>query len=225
MSDGLWDEGRRAWTRLLQWLSTAARPAASARSGVEALADITLLRQLLTQAEAAAVKAARREGRSWSEIAASVGMSRQSAWERWRDLDRPEHAGEGAVAMPEEVGQTLEAATDDLLDVLVHGPPEVRVPDVVAAAWPRAQQLLRTAGLRGIVVDPVDFPAAVAAPEDWQVVEQKPQAGGLLARGSAVSLWLSRGPGSAGVREPRRLPPDPRSARGARDEPADEPVG
>lgn len=232
MREGLWDEGRRAWTRLLAWLPGADGPAARGPSGVDALADITLLRQLLAQAETAAVKAARREGRSWSEIAASVGMSRQSAWERWRDLDTPgpdeaaaPDTAEDPAARTEGVEQALDVAADDLLDALLDGPPEVRVPDVVAVAWPRAQQVLRAAGLVAVIVDPVDFPAAVPAPEEWHVVEQKPAAGGLLARGSAISLWLSRGPGSAGVREPRRLPPDPSAGRGARDETADEPVG
>jgi hypothetical protein len=38
-------------------------------------------------AELVAVRTARRHGKSWREIATKLGVTRQSAWERWRDLD------------------------------------------------------------------------------------------------------------------------------------------
>ena len=44
-------------------------------------------KSLLDQAELNAVMAARRGGRSWSEIATRLNMTRQSAWERWNDLE------------------------------------------------------------------------------------------------------------------------------------------
>jgi hypothetical protein len=56
-------------------------------AAAHALQDIRLVRDLLQQAEMNAVKTARRGGASWAEIATMLGVSRQSAWERWRDLD------------------------------------------------------------------------------------------------------------------------------------------
>jgi DNA-binding Lrp family transcriptional regulator len=52
-----------------------------------ALQDIRLVRALLQQAELNAVRTARSGGASWAEVATMLGISRQSAWERWRDLD------------------------------------------------------------------------------------------------------------------------------------------
>ena len=45
------------------------------------------MRRLLDQAELAAVRAARGRAKTWAEIATRLGVTRQSAWERWRDLD------------------------------------------------------------------------------------------------------------------------------------------
>jgi hypothetical protein len=42
---------------------------------------------MLDQAESAAVRAAGLHGKPWAEIATQLGVTRQSAWERWRDLD------------------------------------------------------------------------------------------------------------------------------------------
>jgi hypothetical protein len=53
---------------------------------MKALGDIRLVRGLLDKVEMGAVRAARREGRSWGEIATMLGVTRQSAWERWRDV-------------------------------------------------------------------------------------------------------------------------------------------
>jgi hypothetical protein len=61
---------------------------------------------------------------------------------------------------------------------------------------------------------------------DGIVVDQSPESGAVVARGSQVRLWLeSDGGGSAGVREPRRPSPAPKSARAMREEPSDEAVG
>jgi hypothetical protein len=60
------------------------------------LADIHLVQGLLGRAELVAVKTARRHGKSWSEIATMLHMTRQSAWERWRDIDdEPDEAAPG----------------------------------------------------------------------------------------------------------------------------------
>ncbi len=36
------------------------------------------------------VRTARERGVSWSEIAAPLGITRQTAWEKWRELDGSE---------------------------------------------------------------------------------------------------------------------------------------
>ena len=51
----------------------------------KALEDIRFVRALLDTAERNAVRAARHHGRSWTDVASALGVSRQSAWERWRD--------------------------------------------------------------------------------------------------------------------------------------------
>jgi hypothetical protein len=47
----------------------------------------------------------------------------------------------------------------------------------------------------------------------------------VLRAGSQVTVWIERGRGSAGVREPRRPRPSPRSAMGMLDEVSGESVG
>lgn len=65
-----------------------------------ALGDIRLVRGLLDQAEMGAVRAARRDSRPWAEIATMLGVTRQSAWERWRDLvDEDDSDAAPAVAI------------------------------------------------------------------------------------------------------------------------------
>ncbi|WP_458114598.1 helix-turn-helix domain-containing protein [Arthrobacter sp. R1-13] len=34
------------------------------------------------------MRQARKAGLSWTEIATALGVTRQSAWERWRELDK-----------------------------------------------------------------------------------------------------------------------------------------
>jgi hypothetical protein len=86
-----WQDGRRAWTRLNGWHNDSPRAVPSHRddgdAALAALADVHLVRGLLDRAELNAVRTARRHGKSWSEIATLLHMTRQSAWERWRDLD------------------------------------------------------------------------------------------------------------------------------------------
>jgi len=87
---GPWPEGRRAWQRLDDWRERALGRSGNIEQGEAALAalvDIGTLRRLLDQTELEAVRTARGHRKTWAEIATRLGVSRQSAWERWRDLD------------------------------------------------------------------------------------------------------------------------------------------
>ncbi|GAA5117110.1 PASTA domain-containing protein [Pseudonocardia adelaidensis] len=191
MSRDPWHDGREAWERL------ARRP----RSGEEALgalSDIGHVRRLLDQAELEAVRAARRDRRSWAEIATRLGVSRQSAWERWKDLDE-----EPSAPAPR---------------------PRVTVPNVVGMSWPTAQHRLLEERLHPVIADPAPTPFLGPEAADFEVVDQKPTAGERVASHSPVTVWLHRGPGSAGVHAPLQPPPDPHARRGAIDEETGESV-
>jgi hypothetical protein len=90
---------RRAWNRLNGWHPWSPAPPLWSTNphrieeALAALADIRLVRGLLDEAEAGAVRAARLGGSTWSEIGAKLGTSRQAAWERWHDLDEGSAAG------------------------------------------------------------------------------------------------------------------------------------
>ena len=45
------------------------------------------VRGKVDRGEPKAVRMAREAGVSWTEIAASLGVSRQAAWERWHEID------------------------------------------------------------------------------------------------------------------------------------------
>jgi hypothetical protein len=62
-------------------------PAREASSAEKALTDIRLVRNLLDQAERNAVGTARSAGASWTDVAVMLGVTRQAAWERWREVD------------------------------------------------------------------------------------------------------------------------------------------
>ena len=86
-----WQDGRRAWARLNGWHERDPR-AVSGQQGygdaaLKALADVHLVRSLLERAELVAVMTARNNGKSWTEIATMLDMTRQSAWERWHEAD------------------------------------------------------------------------------------------------------------------------------------------
>jgi DNA invertase Pin-like site-specific DNA recombinase len=55
------------------------------------------IRQKCDATELRTVKLAREAGMSWTEIATALGVTRQSAWERWHELDE---AGAGGVSTP-----------------------------------------------------------------------------------------------------------------------------
>lgn len=187
----MWDEGSAAWHRL------ARRRRADA---LEALSDVGELRRLLDRVELDAVRDARADGRSWAEIATRLGVARQSAWERWRDLDTagPPVADRGAAT--------------------------VSVPDVCGLTWDAAIARLRTDTLNGVSDDPLLPPFDGGESSGFVVVDQKPAAGERVAPHTVVTLWLRRGPGSAGVPAPLEPPPDPRARRGAIDETTGESV-
>ena len=46
------------------------------------------IRQKCDGAGLGTVRQARKAGLSWTEIATALGVTRQSAWERWRELDK-----------------------------------------------------------------------------------------------------------------------------------------
>jgi hypothetical protein len=227
---GPWQDGRRAWERLNGWHqdSPSAHPGHpdDGQGAVDALADIGMVRHLLDQAELVAVRTARRHGKPWAEIATKLGVTRQSAWERWRDLDDAEPqpseptdprdavlAAEAAVATERLVGERRRRSS-------------VVVPNVISQCWDDAQQALRDAGLVAVGRDSED--SEMLAALGWPggvVTDQSPESGAKVPAGSPVTLWIERGGGSAGVREPRRPKPSPRSARELRLEPSDEAVG
>src|SRR5207245_548930 len=141
-------------------------------------------------------------------------------WERWRDLDDEPAAnqppakdvlGDLAEAAAREVTRSRRAAL-------------VVVPDVTGLEWETAHQVLASARLVAVSADPDGPPIPVLQFNGSVVVDQKPAAGERREPGSPVTLWFGRGPGSAGVREPLRPQPSPRSTGGAIDEQTGESV-
>ena len=223
-----WREGRRAWGRLESWVPGHAaahldRVDLTVTRRCNALSDVGLVRRLLDQAELAAVRASRGTGKSWAEIATRLGITRQSAWERWRDLDE-------TGAESEETHRPRGPRVDwaELLEPqgTLRRRSTVSVPNVIGMSWDGARQVLFERGLVAVGPDPDGPPLAASGWPDGVVVDQSPESGAKVPPGSAVRLWLeSEGGGSAGVREPRRPSPNPKSAREMRYEPTDEAVG
>jgi hypothetical protein len=226
---GPWEDGRRAWERLDGWDQA---PPADGDGALAALTDIGTLRRLLDQAELVAVRTARRQGRSWTEIATKLGITRQSAWERWRDLDEVGGAGEvgsggagevGSGGAGEVIGRTAE-------HLVVQAARERRrrssvvVPHVVGLSWEEARRVLERARLVAVGPDPDGPPLGAEEPPDGIVTDQSPESGAKVPAGSPVILWVQRDGGS-GVREPRRPRPRPKSGRAFRPDVSDEAVG
>jgi hypothetical protein len=187
-----------------------------------------VVRRLLDQTELAAVKAARADRKSWAEIATRLGMTRQSAWERWRDLDGDEQrAASRAPAMSGESSPTEpHRSRERVVDEAARQAAALTavVPDVVGFSWDDARDALLQAHLVAVNADP-DLPPFLG----WElsgfvVVDQKPVAGSRLAPYSPVTLWLERGPGPAGVRSPLNPAPPLKTIRGAVDETTGESV-
>jgi transposase-like protein len=213
-----WPEGFDAWRRLRGWHARSSDDGAAA---LEALSDIGVLRRLLDQAELAAVRAARGNAKSWAEIATRLGVTRQSAWERWRDLDDEQT---GTPPPPQDVlGELAEAAAHEITRSR-RETTLVAVPNVMGLEWETAHRVLNSARLVAVTADPDGPPLPVLQFNGSVVVDQKPAAGERLSTGSPVTLWFGRGPGSGGVREPLRPHPSPRSTGGAVDEQTGESV-
>lgn len=56
------------------------------------LTSIQEIRQKCDRTELRTVREARKAGLSWTEIAIALGVTRQSAWERWHELDETRQA-------------------------------------------------------------------------------------------------------------------------------------
>jgi transposase-like protein len=214
-----WDHGNKAWRRL------AARPdgPTDGDAALAPLSDIGAVRRLLDQAELAAVRSARRNAKSWAEIATHLGVTRQSAWQRWRDLD-DSSAGDALQGNALSTG-TAEAAAD-LIEMRAREQRRsatVAVPNVVGLEWIDARDRLKAKGLVAVNAEP-ETPLPMLTESGWRVTDQTPESGAWVNAGAAVRLWLDRN-GGAGVREPRRPPPTARSGRDMRRELSDEAVG
>jgi hypothetical protein len=212
-----WEQARQAWRRLA---ASGKRPGED-DDGLASLSDIGVVRRMLDQAELAAVRTARSHGRSWAEIATHLGVTRQSAWERWRDLDdsprgEPPLSSE-STALNDAAAQLLEMGARERRRAS-----KVLVPNVVGLEWIEARDVLAGKGLVAINVHP-DTPTGLGS-QGWVVTDQSPESGAMVRAGSVVRLWI-RGDGDAGVREPRRPRPTPRSAREMLPEPRDQAIG
>jgi hypothetical protein len=212
-----WEQARQAWRRLA---ASGKRPGED-DDGLASLSDIGVVRRMLDQAELAAVRTARSHGRSWAEIATHLGVTRQSAWERWRDLDdsprgEPPLSSE-STALNDAAAHLLEMGARERRRAS-----KVLVPNVVGLEWIEARDVLAGKGLVAINAHP-DTPTDLGS-QGWVVTDQSPESGAMVRAGSVVRLWI-RGDGDAGVREPRRPRPTPRSAREMLPEPRDQAIG
>jgi hypothetical protein len=199
------DDGRGAWKRLGRWLADDTDDPGNA---LRALSDIGRVRHTLDQAELRAVKQARRHRASWAEIATRLGVTRQAAWEKWRDLDAEP---ESEKSIKDESEQILDRVVDRTVRRLKG---LIDVPDVLGLSYADARDIVRRAGLEPANADP---DAAPVAPVDWgsyRIVRQYPDPGTRLRAGSPVRLWAERGGGESGVREPRRPNPPSRELAG-----------
>src|SRR5580698_10450690 len=132
-----WEQARQAWRRLA---ASSKRPGED-DDGLASLSDIGVVRRMLDQAELAAVRTARSHGRSWAEIATHLGVTRQSAWERWRDLDDSPR-GEPPLSSESTV---LDGASEHLLEMGARErrrASKVPVPNVVGLDWIQAREVL-----------------------------------------------------------------------------------
>jgi transcriptional regulator with XRE-family HTH domain len=235
---GNWDEVWVAWRRLARWHQPNTTPAgAEDEAALQALADIGLVRRQLEQTELDAVRAARRLGRSWAEIAVKLGVTRQSAWERWREIDevRPP-APTSRTAAAEVLDRTADELVDELAGRRTTEPNEpigriarksrrlgkAVVPLVIGMSLTTARETLQDAGL--LAAEPDGRVYTGPTEDDATVQDQVPEPGAKVPPGSSVLLWTDR-QGGAGVREPRRPVPNPPSGVKTWDERADEAVG
>ncbi|WP_236796942.1 PASTA domain-containing protein [Amycolatopsis sp. GM8] len=208
MSEDPWSAAQPAWRRL-EGLREGATDGDGALS---ALSDLGLVRRLLDRTEFEAVRIARGDGKSWSEIAVRLGVTRQSAWERWRDIDEPQQSvvAEVAAEVTATARQRRRRGT-------------VLVPELTGLTLENARLLLSQNDL--VLVESDATASRVSDWPDGVVLDQSPEPGAKVPPGSPVTVWLSGGGGGgSGVREPRRPKPDPKTGRKMRDEMTDETV-
>ena len=210
--DGAWAEGRQAWERLTGWHSERGHPD-DGDAALTALSDVGDVRRLLDQAELVAVRTAGAHGKAWAEIATRLGVTRQSAWERWRDLDDAPTPSLDAL-IEREAGVVVERASRR---ARLAAAQLAVVPDVIGLTWDDARAVLMQAHLIAVGPDPDGPPLAALGWPGGLVVDQDPKAGAALPAGSPVTVWIERG-GGAGDREPRRPRPNPVSGRNLPDE-------
>lgn len=218
-----WQDGRKVWDRLAGWDEDGTAPK-DGGAALGALEDIGRLRHLLDQAELGAVRTARGCGRSWAEIATKLGITRQSAWERWSDLDAPPPQPAAGEAAHAAVTELAEARLPDRRTAReMRRRSTVKVPDVIGKRWNEARIALERRGLRAVAGDPGGPPVDVLQHSQRVVTGQSPEWGARVAPGTAVRLWTERG-GGAGVREPRRPRPQRGTGREMQAEPSDEAI-
>ena len=215
-----WEQARQAWRRL----ASSSKRASDDEDGLATLSDIGVVRRMLDQAELAAVRTARLSGKSWAEIATHLGVTRQSAWERWRDLDD----SPGGESQPSPQNTVLNDAAEHLLEMGARERrrvSKVLVPNVVGLDWIHAREVLVGSELVAINAQP--DAATDPGSRGWVITDQSPESGARVPSGSVVRLWLRRlrGDGDAGVREPRRPRPTPRSSGATLPEPRDQAIG
>ena len=201
MSDGSeqWRVARRSWERLHGQQPRFQRGHADP---LQALIDIGIVRRLLDEVELDAVRSARQQGRSWAEIAIKLGVTRQSAWERWRELDEERTAP--------RTGPPLRPAAPESQE---RGEGLVEVPGVVGMPYDDALEMLTAHDLVGVPDDPFGTSSALDILQGAVVTDQNPDSGVLVRPGTSVTLWTASGGGS-GVREPRRPRPSPLAEHG-----------
>jgi len=239
VSTGEWRAAHVAWKNLGVWLNDRITgPGSRDREPdpLAALGHVGTVRRMLDEVELRAVRSARLRGRSWAEIATRLGVTRQSAWEKWRDLDGPtgpdEPVAGSAVPESDEVWLAAEREIGRMgrrgKRAPGHGSADqggrgrvVVVPNVVGLAVIVARRELESRGLVPASGDPegvLDMARAGSV-----VTDQSPESGANVPPGTKVLLWIDRGEG--GVREPRRPGPDPLPAAKYLPDPADEAVG
>ena len=216
----------KPWKRLGPWLPGGDAPDDS-DDALRALADVAEVRRALEQAELSAVRTARRHARSWTEIATMLAITRQSAWERWRDLDdTPADTRDARDGGPVATVRAVAGASGELVGRVRRRRGTVAVPDVVGFTVAEALGILTGSGLDAVSATPeIDLLDRPDGPRPAVVIRQYPDPGTRIHAASTVRLWLERGGGEAGVREPRRPAPPPPAARAERDELTGEAVG
>jgi biotin operon repressor len=218
-----WEQGRRAWQELIGNLPKLdADPDSGAEGSLDALSQISTVRRLLDQAELVSVKTARSHSRSWAEIATRLGISRQSAWERWRDLDEsaadvdePVSKSRGGRGRARPKAAALDSTVRELAAKVRRTRPAEELfdtPDITGLSCAEATAILQAQGWVGLCHTAGGAPLRLTAEMTGTVVDQVPKAGAARRAGSSITVWIENGGGSAGDREPRRPEPSPRSA-------------